>query len=113
MAKKRNRLRDSFTLRTSSYAKQPNGDLVETVNAEVVYRCSVVSREQSLVDKTFEVPQTDFDYVIELRKETLDASAITKGSRLTTSKTGSQVFQVTQVTYPTLRKAVLTIKSAN
>lgn len=113
MSNKRNRLRDSFTLRTSTYSKQPNGDLTETVASETTYRCAISSREQLLVDKTFEVPQLDFDYVLELRKETLDASGIQKGARLTTSKTATQVFQVNSVIYDTLRTARLLIKSAN
>lgn len=113
MSKKRNRLRDSYTIRTVTSNKQPNGDLVETIDSESTFRCSAIARESVLIDRTYEVPQVEFDYVLEVRKETLVASGVGKASRMTISKTGSTVYQVTAILNDTLRTAQIFIDATD
>ena len=111
--KKRDRLRDSFTLISSSVVKSANGDLTETTTGQTTYRCYAQNRESALIDRTYEVPQIEFDYVLTLRKETLDTSGIGKASRLTISKEGSTVFQVIQTVEDTLRVARVYISATD
>ncbi len=113
MSRKRNRLRDSFTVRGTTSTKAANGDLSETLDSQTVYRCYALHRESALIDRTYEVPQIEFDYVLEVRNETLKAAALTKASRLTTSKTGSTVFQVVQTLEDTLRKSRIFISATS
>lgn len=113
MSGKRNRLRDSYTIRTVTSNKLSNGDLVETIDSESTYRCAAIHRESVLVDRTYEVPQVEFDYVLEVRKETYVASGVGKASRLTISKTGSTVYQVVEVLNDTLRKTKVYISATD
>jgi len=111
MANKRNRLRDSFTVNSTTTTKAANGDLTEVVDSQSTFRCYVLHRESVLVNRGYEVPQIEFDYVLEVRSETLASSGLVKASRLTTSKTGSTVFQVVQTISDTLRKSKIFISA--
>lgn len=111
MSRKRNRLRDSFTVRRTTTTKSPNGDLVSTTDSEDTYRCYALHRESALIDRTYEIPQIEFDYVLEVRSETLVAAQLVKANRLIISKTGSTVFQVTETITDTLRKSRIFIKA--
>ena len=113
MANKRNRLRDSFTVSSTSTTKSANGDLVETVGSEATFRCYALHRDTVLADTSYEVPQLEFDYVLEVRSETLVASAVTRGSRITTSKTGLVVFKVVHTLNDTLRKSKIFIEATS
>ena len=113
MSKKRNRLRDSYTIRTVTSNKQPNGDLVETIDSESTYRCTAIHRESVLIDRIYEVPQVEFDYLLEVRSETLLASGIGKASRLTISKSGTTVYQVTEIINDTLRKSKVFVSATD
>jgi hypothetical protein len=113
MSGKRNRLRDSFTVGNVSTTKSANGDLIETVASELTFRCYVLSQDTVLAERPYEVPQIEFDYVLELRKETLVAASVTKGSRVTTSKTGVVVFEVISTITDTLRKAKIYLRATN
>ena len=113
MANKRNRLRDSFTIRSTTTTKAANGDLTETIDGQTTFRCYALHRESVLIDRTYEVPQIEFDYVLEVRSETLTAAGLVKASRLTMSKTGSTVFQVVQTLNDTLRKGRIFISATS
>lgn len=112
MATKRRRLQDSFTVSTSSYTKAANGDLVETVDGTNTYRCAVIDRGSALVDRTYEAPEIDFDFVLEVRKETLLAAQLQKASRVITSQTGATSFQVVETISPSTRLSRIFISAA-
>jgi len=111
MAKKRDRLRDAIYVRTSSYTKQPNGDIEETVDSTATFRANVQPREQALIDRTFDMPISAFDYMVRMRSESFAASGIESATRLTTSKTGDRVFQVVDIIEKSLRETLVTIKA--
>lgn len=112
MSTKKRRLQDSFTISTSSFTKAANGDLVESVDGTETFRCTVVDRGSALVDRTYEVPELDFDYMLEVRSETFAAANVQKASRLTTSKTGSTSFQIVETVTPTPRLTKIFISAA-
>lgn len=111
MANKRNRLRDAIYVRTSSYTKQPNGDIIETVDSINTFRAYVQPQEQALIDRTFDIPMSTFDYVVKMRSESFKASGIVSATRVTTSKTGNKVFQVVDIVESTLRETIITLKA--
>lgn len=114
MAKKKNRLRDSLTLINSSKVRANNGDITETVTYSQPVRCAVNSFD-SMIDyqSQVEIPESIVDFVVEARRESIETSGINELSRVLTSKTGNKVYQVTKIDYPTLRKAVLILKSTS
>ncbi len=111
MSKKRSILRDTFTVVRVTRTKLPNGDITETPDTESTYRCAAINKETVLLDRAEDMPQVEFDYVLEVRDETLTASAIGKGSNVTISKTGLSRYQVTKVIKDSLRRSRILISS--
>lgn len=113
MGGKRNRLRDSFVVRSTTTNKAANGDLSKSLDSQTTYRCYALHRDSALIDRTYEVPQIEFDYVLEVRSETLKAAALEKASELTISKAGALVFQVVQTIEDTMRKSRIFVKATS
>jgi hypothetical protein len=113
MSNKRNRLRDSFAVRTTTITKAANGDLTENLASQSTFRCYVLHKESVLIGGNYGVPQLEFDYVLEVRRETLKAAMLDKNSKVTTSKTGSLVLQVTASLEDTLRKGRIFLKATD
>lgn len=113
MPKKQNRLRDSITLINTVRTQAPNGDITETIESQVVLRCHVWSDERVLDYTQEDIPERQIDLIVDMRKESAVENEIDKMTQAVTSRTGSRVFQVLSVDFPTLRKARITLSSTS
>lgn len=112
MAKKKNRLRDSINLIVSTRSQAPNGDITEVVSEERPLRCNLNDDTRELGFTYRDIPEAENQIMAEMRKETVIANAISKNSRVKTSMTGSDIYQVSRIDFPTLRTARLLLVKA-
>ena len=107
MANKKDRLRDSLSILNTVRTQAANGDITQVVTGQTVLRCSVFTGMRDIEYAARDIPNQSIELIVEMRKKTVTEYGINEATEVTTSETGSRVFQVVRVEFPTLRKARL------
>ena len=78
------KLRDRITItRDSDGSQLPNGDISSAFATIGTYWCNAINSDSSLVDRSYDAPQFEFDYEVTMRKKTAIFAGITKGDSAT------------------------------